>query len=201
MHLRRLVAMAREHGARLICGDDPRETLTTPLVLADVRPHSAIVRSDVFAPVLSLIRVQDEEEALELDALCPYALGASVFGETRAARTFAGRIRAGSVVVNDLIVPTADPRLPFGGRGESGFGVTRGPEGLLEMTTPKSIVVRYGSRRPHLDRSVGGEANLFRAWVKAAHADTWRQRIGGWVELIRAGRALARARSSQGETR
>ena len=62
----------------------------------------------------------------------------------------ARRVRAGSVCVNDLIVPTADPRLPFGGRGRSGFGVTRGAEGLLEMTVPKAISVRTGSFRPHL---------------------------------------------------
>ena len=53
--------------------------------------------------------------------------------------------------MNDVIVPTADPRLPFGGRKHSGFGVTRGAEGLLEMTVLKCVTVRRGRFRPHLD--------------------------------------------------
>ena len=58
-------------------------------------------------------------------------------------------MHAGSVVINDLIVPTVDPRLAFGGRGLSGFGVTRGAEGLLGLTVVKSIALRHGRFRPH----------------------------------------------------
>jgi acyl-CoA reductase-like NAD-dependent aldehyde dehydrogenase len=77
-------------------------------------------------PTLSIIPVKDMDHALALSNDCPYRLGATVFGPAAAAAALAARVEAGCVVVNDVIVPTADPRLPFGGRGRSGYGVTRG---------------------------------------------------------------------------
>ena len=79
-------------------------------------------------------------------------------------------MRAGVVVINDVIVPTADPRLPFGGRGRSGFGVTRGAEGLLELTVPKVVAVRRGRRLFHLEAPHPGDAELFRAYLNLTHA-------------------------------
>jgi acyl-CoA reductase-like NAD-dependent aldehyde dehydrogenase len=147
--LRALLEQAQAAGARL--SGWPGEAATRPILVADARPDLGLLREDVFAPVLSIVPVADEQAALAAAALSPYALGAAIFGPPEAARRLAGRIRAGSVVINDLIVPTADPRLPFGGRGESGFGVTRGAEGLLEMTVCKTVLLRRGRFRPHLD--------------------------------------------------
>ena len=117
-----------------------------------------LLREDVFAPWLALVPVTDMEQALDALSACPYALGAAIFGPERAARALAPRIPAGSVCINDLIVPTADPRLPFGGRGRSGFGVTRGAEGLLEMTVIKTVSTRRGRFRPHLAPPRPGDA-------------------------------------------
>jgi delta 1-pyrroline-5-carboxylate dehydrogenase len=105
------------------------------------------------------------EEALAALSLCPYALGASIFGPVEAAIALAARIPAGSICVNDLIVPTADPRLPFGGRGRSGFGVTRGAAGLLEMTVVKTVSVRRGRFRPHLAAAKPGDAKRYAALI------------------------------------
>ena len=85
------------------------------------------------------------------------------------------RVRAGSVCINDLIVPTADPRLPFGGRGRSGFGVTRGAEGLLDMTVPKAISTRTGRFRPHLDAKLGADAGKLLTMIRLLHGD-WQER-------------------------
>jgi acyl-CoA reductase-like NAD-dependent aldehyde dehydrogenase len=146
--LRTLLEQARASGARVSVWPDRDQT--RPIVVADARPGLAMLNEDVFAPVLSIVPVPDEETALAAAAASPYALGAAVFGPPEAARRLARRIRAGSVSINDVIVPTADPRLPFGGRGESGFGVTRGAEGLLEMTVCKTVLLRRGRFRPHL---------------------------------------------------
>lgn len=93
----------------------------------------------------------------------------------------------GSVVVNDLIVPTVDPRLPFGGRRLSGFGATRGTEGLLALTTAKSISVRGGRFRPHYDPPDADQLRLALAYIAAVHGHSG---IGGrlarWAELARA---------------
>lgn len=134
---------------------------------------------------LPVIRVQNENDALSLAAHSPYALGAAVFGSEKRARALAARIRAGVVVINDVIVPTADPRLPFGGRGRSGFGVTRGAEGLLEMTTVKAVAARGGRWRPHYEEPKPGDARLFADYIKAAHAFRWRDRLAALTDLIR----------------
>jgi acyl-CoA reductase-like NAD-dependent aldehyde dehydrogenase len=132
---------------------------------------------------LTVTPVASLDEALAAAALSPYALGASVFGPEEAAVAFAARIRAGVVVVNDVIVPTADPRLPFGGRGESGFGVTRGAEGLLELTALKVVAVRRGRRLFHLEPSDPGDAGIFRAYLALAHAKGLRLRLRAALKL------------------
>jgi len=140
---------------------------------------------DLSLSEVSVVPVAGPEEALRAAAASPYALGASIFGPEEAAVAFAAKVRAGSVVVNDVIVPTADPRLPFGGRGESGFGVTRGAEGLLEMTVLKTVSVRRGKRLPHLEEPHPLDADLFRAYLTLAHAGGLRARLRGAADLMR----------------
>jgi acyl-CoA reductase-like NAD-dependent aldehyde dehydrogenase len=89
--------------------------------------------------------VPDVAAGIALANASPFALGAAIWGEMGEAQEVARRLRAGCVVINDLILPTADPRLPFGGAGSSGYGVTRGAEGLLALTRPQAVVAR---RRP-----------------------------------------------------
>lgn len=137
-------------------------------------------------PGASLMAVTDVEEALACAALSPYALGASIFGPEDDARALAARVRAGVVTINDLIVPTADPRLPFGGRGESGYGVTRGAEGLLDLTAIKVVSVRRGRWLPHLEERRPGDGELFEAWLAAAHGDGLRARARGAARLVKA---------------
>jgi acyl-CoA reductase-like NAD-dependent aldehyde dehydrogenase len=186
--LRVLVAGAIEQGSRLLAGSLDRDEIhpmVFPMVIADALPSMRLLQEDLFAPVVSLVRVSGLEEALADAALCPYALGASVFGPEDAAVALAGRVRAGVVVVNDAIVPTADPRLPFGGRGASGFGATRGAEGLLELTVPKVVAIRRGQRLPHLEDPQPGDADLFRAWLSLAHGGGPRARLRGALDLAR----------------
>ena len=101
--------------------------------------------------------------------MCPYALGASVFGPPADAYALAARLDAGSVCVNDLIMPTADPRLPFGGRHQSGFGVTRGAEGLLEMTLVKTVSIRRFGPRPHLDGKLATNPAQLLSLIRILH--------------------------------
>ena len=142
-----------------------------------------LLQQDVFAPWLALVPVADMAEALAHDAACPFALGASVFGPAAEARALAARLRAGSVCINDLIVPTADPRLPFGGSARSGFGRTRGAEGLLEMTALRTVSERAGRFRPHLAAATPLDAPRFAAMARLLH--------GSWRGIPAALRALA----------
>src|SRR4051794_8226733 len=159
-------------GCRLIGprfrADEPR---MAPVIVADAVPELGLLREDIFAPVLSMVPVTGEADALNAAAQCPYALGASIFGPESPARSLATRVRAGSVIINDLIVPTADPRLPFGGQGRSGFGVTRGEEGLLEMTAVKTVTLRSGRFRPHYDPVTPADTAMMLDYITAAHGD------------------------------
>lgn len=192
--LRGLVREALDQGASLVAGDVGDPQVRGPLILADASPEMRLLREDVMAPVLSLVDVRDANEALTAAGRCPYALGATVFGSEGSARSLAGRINAGVVVINDMIVPTADPRVPFGGRGQSGFGLTRGAEGLLEMTTVKVILERSGRDRPHLHASAAEVSGLARAYLDAAHGRSVTGRVRAFFRLI--GGLLAFRRSA-----
>jgi len=181
VRLSALVDQAVADGARVASTGDGR-----PTVVADTRPGMELLQQDVFAPWLALAPMADPEAALVAAADCPYALGASVFGPTTTAQAMARRVFAGSVCVNDLIVPTADPRLPFGGRGRSGFGTTRGAEGLLGMTVAKTISERHGRFRPHLSAPAKNEAAQFAGMTALLH--------GGWRTRWGALRAMAASR-------
>jgi len=187
-HLSQCATEALLDGADFIRGgiESDRRFLSVPLILKSVKPSMRITREDLFAPLLSLITVESDAEALSFDAQCPYSLGATIFTRDEAAgEALAGKVRAGVVIINDLIVPTADPRLPFGGRGRSGFGVTRGEEGLLEMTVPKVISLRRNRTHPHLAKSQEGDTELIASYIRAAHGGKWCGRVAAFLEICR----------------
>ncbi len=183
---RELAIEAISQGARRIAGTLGEGEPFHPLVLTGARPEMRLLEEDLFAPVLSLVEIDDLEEALAGAAACPYALGAAVFGPEAEAVALAARVRAGVVVINDLVVPTADPRLPFGGRGRSGYGLTRGAEGLLELTAVKAVAVRRGAWLPHLDEPRPGDEALLRSYLALVHGSGWRARLGGLAGVCRA---------------
>lgn len=140
-------------------------------VITNAQPQSQLLQTDVFAPVMSIVPYDDIENALTINTQCPYALGATIFStDEQQISRIAGFVNAGCVVVNDMIVPTADPRVPFGGRGDSGFGVTRGTAGLLEMTQLKTVIQRNGNWLPHLDRPTPYDSDVLSNLISVMHS-------------------------------
>jgi acyl-CoA reductase-like NAD-dependent aldehyde dehydrogenase len=185
--LHRILNDALAQGAHLLSGKllDTGDCIP-PLVVGGASTSMRLLHEDVFAPVMSLVTVADDLEALEKARQCPYALAATVFTrDESAARELSRRIHAGLVIVNDMIMPSADPRIPFGGRGCSGFGVTRGAEGLLEMTAPKVIAIQQNRFLPHLDPPMAGDVELFTSYLLAAHAGGWKHRFSAMKKLVR----------------
>lgn len=181
-----LISDALASGARRLNDRDNELTKEFfPTVLVDVQPKMRVAQADVFAPIASIIQVVDMTEAVRIDANCPYHLGASVFGPEPHASHWAEQIQAGCVTLNDTLIPTADPRVSFGGRGHSGWGVTRGPEGLLEMTRLKVICERRGRWMPHFDRKVASNQAVLTHLLKFFHARTLTERLQGGLAFIR----------------
>ncbi len=191
--LTRLLADAYASGARLLpLATQPitssEEAAHRPMLVDGATPGMAITRTDLFAPVLSLIEAPSLLHIADLVNDNPYALTAAIFGAPREAGTLALQLRAGTVLINDLIAPTADPRIPFGGRGRSGFGVTRGAEGLLEMTAAKTILRRRGGSTRHYDPLGPGDLPLFTALLGALHGSSLSDRWRGVRQVLSAGR-------------
>lgn len=179
-----LLADAEQAGATIL-GDTSGETLR-PLLLLHGTPEMEIARTDIFAPVLTLIEVSGLAGLLDAQSACPLALTTSIFGEVRAARALAPEIVSGVITINDLIVPTADPRIPFGGRRASGFGVTRGGEGLLEMTAVKVVATRRNRSVQHYEPTGKAHLALFTNTIHAAHAGTLSRRWSGLKRALKA---------------
>lgn len=176
-----------------------REALLHDVAIVDhVRAEMDLARCDLFAPVLSCIRVDNDETALSLNSQCPYALGASVFGSKRRCDQFARLIDAGCVVINDLIVPTADPRVPFSGRRLSGYGVTRGAAGLEEMTRLKAIIAPRPWFRPHLQIPTPADADVLEQLIRIEHASHPLLKLTAVPRLIFGAAAQLRFRRSTG---
>jgi acyl-CoA reductase-like NAD-dependent aldehyde dehydrogenase len=191
----RLVQEALAEGARLlvtpaVAAAANGRAVCPPRVLADARPEMAVCREASFAPLMAVVPFDTVEEVLRMDALCPYGLGASVFSrDAQRAHALAARLRTGTLAINDVIVSTAHPGTPFGGRRASGWGVTQGAEGLLELTVPQVVSVRAGRYRPHYDLAPGrnvDQGDLVRAFLDLGHGATLGRRARGLVDLLRA---------------
>lgn len=196
--LAELVDQARAQGADVRGEVDPEAQ--RPLLIAGAHPAMSVARSDVFAPVLSLIEVPSLAVLPEAYAACPYGLTVSIFcgrAEEAQARALGMTLRAGTVLINDVIAPTADPRVPFGGRGASGFGVTRGAEGLLEMTAPKVVLTRRGGAMRHLDTTSEADVPLLASLLRVTHAGTWGERWRAMKQVAMLGRQRKASRNQK----
>lgn len=181
------IESALAEGAEILLGEIPQRDATsmTPIILRSVTPKMEIACTDIFAPVTCIMEVADMPAAITADHQCPYGLGASIFGPKTHAEHWAERIPAGCVVINDTIVPTADPRVSFGGHGQSGWGVTRGEIGLLEMTRPKTVCIRHGKWLPHLDPKTSQDDKTLALILQLLHAPGMAAKFRAMREIIR----------------
>lgn len=111
-----------------------------PVVLVDVAEDSRAVTEETFGPLLVVNRVADLDEAVERANAVRLGLGASVFTRDHAAgRRAAAQLRCGVVMINSALDFMGVPALPFGGRGDSGFGRIHGTDGVREFSQTKAV--------------------------------------------------------------
>ncbi|MFI5747540.1 aldehyde dehydrogenase family protein [Streptomyces sp. NPDC051644] len=128
-------------GARLVAGgpEAPREQgyFVSPTVFADVTPEMTIAQEEIFGPVVSIIRYEDEDDALRIANGTVYGLAGAVWaGDDAEAVAFARRMDTGQVDING---GRFNPLAPFGGYKQSGVGRELGSHGLAEYLQTKSL--------------------------------------------------------------
>lgn len=138
------VEEALSGGARVLTGHRRERAVYWPTVLVDVKPQMKVVAQEAFAPVASVIRADDFEEALEQANATEYGLQASVFTRDidrvfRAVR----KLNFGGVIVNDMPAYRAD-HMPYGGMRGSGIGREGVRYAIEEMTHIQMVAIRLG---------------------------------------------------------
>ena len=141
--LDRDVQKSIQAGARLLTGGKPLEgkgSFYPPTVLTDIPKDSPAYSEEFFGPVASVFRVKDAEEAIRIANDTRFGLGASVWTQDERERAlFIRDLDAGMVFINKMVA--SDPRVPFGGVKQSGFGRELGPFGIREFTNIKTVWV------------------------------------------------------------
>jgi phenylacetaldehyde dehydrogenase len=137
-----LVQAAKDAGARVLIGGDPvgeQPGYFYPTTLvADIDNDNPLVAEEQFGPALPIIRYSTIDEAVEKANALDVGLGASVWSpDLAAAREVAARLQAGTVWINRH--GAVDPRIPFGGAKQSGYGLEFGAEGLKALGVPQII--------------------------------------------------------------
>ncbi len=134
-----------ELGARVLLGaqlPDGKGAYYPPSVLTDVRKGMPAHDEELFGPVAAIISARDEEDAIRIANDSQFGLGAAVFTKdvARGERIASEKLEAGCCFVNTFV--KSDPRLPFGGIKESGYGRELSNHGIREFVNIKTVFVK-----------------------------------------------------------
>jgi succinate-semialdehyde dehydrogenase/glutarate-semialdehyde dehydrogenase/succinyl-CoA reductase len=136
-----LVKDAVDKGAHVLTGGKRLKNkgyFYAPTVLDKITPDMLVAYEETFGPVAPVTIVEDEDEAIKMANSSQYGLGASIWTKNLAkAEKLSRQVESGIVTVNNVVI--SDPRIPFGGVKQSGFGRELSRYGMLEFVNVKSI--------------------------------------------------------------
>jgi acyl-CoA reductase-like NAD-dependent aldehyde dehydrogenase len=143
---------AVDKGAKVLVGGKRREgqgRFFEPTVVVDVDHSMKLMQDETFGPILPVMKVRDEQEALRLANDSRYGLNSSVWTkDIEKGERIASQVQAGSTCVNDAVANYAAQELPFGGVKESGIGVRHSGAGIRKYCNSHAILVtRFGMKR------------------------------------------------------
>ncbi len=181
------LAEAVDQGARILTGGKIEALYAEPTVIVDVGHSMKLMREETFGPVMPIMKVKDEAEAIRLANDSEYGLSASVWSnDLDRAQRVAHQLEVGSVAINDASTQYPVSLLPFGGVKKSGSTRTHGKNEVLQFTQIHSYAV---GRPPHpLDIATRmrrpGHYRLGAAIMRLAFGVTPRQRVQPIVEEV-----------------
>jgi succinate-semialdehyde dehydrogenase/glutarate-semialdehyde dehydrogenase len=133
-----------EEGARVLTGGERiggRGYYYAPTVLTDIPKESPAYVEEIFGPVASVFRVRDIDEAIAVANDTVFGLGSSAWTDDEVERArFIDEIEAGNVFINGMVA--SDPRLPFGGVKQSGYGRELSRYGIREFVNIKTVWIK-----------------------------------------------------------
>lgn len=136
-----IVNRTAKTGAELLTGGERingKGYFFKPAIFKNVSPEMEIAQEEVFGPVAPIITANDEKQALEMANDSKFGLGASIWTQDlEKAERLSSMVDSGIVTVNNVVV--SDPRVPFGGIKNSGFGRELSRYGMLEFVNIKSV--------------------------------------------------------------
>ncbi len=143
--LHQQVLVSIKKGANLLLGGElplGRGAYYPPTVLANVTAGMPAYDEELFGPVAALIKVKDENEAVKIANDSVFGLGAAVFtkDKSRGEKIAKEKLNAGCCFVNEFV--KSDPRLPFGGIKESGYGRELSHYGIKEFVNIKTVYIK-----------------------------------------------------------
>jgi acyl-CoA reductase-like NAD-dependent aldehyde dehydrogenase len=136
-----------EHGARVLTGGtrlEGRGYFFAPTVVADVRESMPVMSEETFGPLAAVYRVRDDAEAVQVANRSRFGLGASIFTrDAERGQRLARQVESGLVFINGMVA--SDPRLPFGGVKDSGYGRELSTYGIREFVNIKTVFLSDAS--------------------------------------------------------
>ncbi len=174
-------------GAKIIAGGKRDGMFMQPTVMVNVDHTMKLMQDETFGPIMPIMKVADETDAIHLANHSYMGLGASVWSrDLKRAERVAHQLETGSVNINDTITHFAIPNLPFGGVKQSGNGRAHGEEDLLQFTSSRAYIVSPGPnpldiatilRKPNT-------YNLNKAILKLVFGTTPQQKLEPLTELL-----------------
>ena len=130
-----------QKGAKLETGGKRNGAYFEPTIVSDVTPDMPMFNEETFGPALSVTTFRTIDEAIALSNDSKFGLGVSIFTtDTEAAEKWIHQFEEGAVFINELV--KSDPRLPFGGIKESGYGRELSEDGIKEFVNRKTVYIK-----------------------------------------------------------
>jgi len=131
---------SKKQGAKVVLGGKRNKTYFEPTIVINVNKKMTIFKEETFGPLMAVTRFNSDMEAIDLVNRSAFGLGVSIFTEDyERAKALIPQFEDGAVFVNELV--KSDPRLPFGGTKESGYGRELSSHGIKEFLNRKTVYI------------------------------------------------------------